>query len=53
MIKYAKINSYLHTIIAKMICLNFRGEMSILSFDASAKCPTLLSGVDNLQRAQM
>ena len=52
-IKYAKINSFSTTKIAKMICLSFRGEMPILSFDGSAKYPSLYSEVDILQSAQV
>ena len=47
MIKDAKYNSFLLTKNAKMIFIVFRGEMSILSFDASAKDTILYSVVDN------
>ena len=47
MVKDAKYNSFLLTKNAKMIFIVFRGEMSILSFDASAKDTILYSVVDN------
>ena len=47
MIKDAKYNSFLLTKNAKMIFIVFRGEMSILSFDNSAKDTILYSVVHN------